>query len=88
MLAAIRSAEMGVPMIRLATTGITTTVDALGRLDERSPLFEQRILNHSIPLVYLPTLYSRIGDLFVWICVAVLLTLWGLPVIKKIKNRH
>ena len=66
---------------RLATTGVTTTVDALGRTDVLSPLFEQKVLNYSIPLVYLPTLYSRIGDLFIWICLALLIVLWAMSLV-------
>lgn len=73
MLATIRSAELGVPMIRLATTGITTSVDALGRMGDLSSLFKQEVLIHSIPLVYMPTLYSQIGNLFVWLCLAIIL---------------
>jgi apolipoprotein N-acyltransferase len=73
MLATIRSAEMGVPMIRLATTGITTSVDALGRMGDLSSLFKQEVLIHSISMVYMPTLYSKIGDLFVWLCLIIIM---------------
>ncbi|MCK4836441.1 MAG: apolipoprotein N-acyltransferase, partial [Candidatus Aminicenantes bacterium] len=69
MLATIRSAEMGIPLIRLATTGITTTVNALGEMGDLSSLFKQEVLLYEVPLVYLPTIYSRIGDIFAWICI-------------------
>jgi apolipoprotein N-acyltransferase len=84
MLASIRSAEMGVPMIRLATTGITTTVDSLGRIGALSSLFKQEVLIHSIPLVYMPTLYSRIGDVFAWLCVWItVMTLMAILIKRK-----
>jgi apolipoprotein N-acyltransferase len=80
MLSTIRSVEMGVPMIRLATTGITTSVDVLGRAGYLSSLFKQEVLVHSIPLIYMPTLYSRTGDLFAWLCLGMImvaiLTVW------------
>ncbi len=87
MLAAIRSAENGVPMIRLSTTGITTTIDALGRMGKLSPLFKREVIVQSIPLVRLPSIYSRIGDVFAWGCFALILV-GGLLIMKdRIKNR-
>jgi apolipoprotein N-acyltransferase len=68
MLAATRSAELGVPLVRLATTGASTTVDAMGRMRSLSPLFERKVIVHELPLVFMPSLYLWIGDLFVWLC--------------------
>lgn len=72
MLAAIRSAELGVPLIRLATTGVTTTVDSLGRMGSLSSLYKRSILLRTVPLVSLPSMYARIGDLFAVLCVLIL----------------
>lgn len=68
-LASARCAENGVPMIRLATTGVSTIVNSLGQTGSLSPLFERRVLVKPVKLVRLPGLYSRIGDVFAWICV-------------------
>jgi apolipoprotein N-acyltransferase len=76
MLAALRSAENGVPLIRLATTGVTTTVNSLGKMQSLSPLYQRKVFLHKIKLVYLPTLYTRFGDVFAWLCV--LFSLLGL----------
>ncbi len=73
MLAAIRSAELGIPLIRLATSGVSTTADALGRMSKLSPLFERKVVIRHLALVYLPTLYTQIGDLFAWLCVLLVL---------------
>ena len=72
-LAAIRSAETGVPLIRLGTTGISTSVDALGRMQALSPLYQRRVLLHTVNLIQLPSLYMRIGDVFAWLCVGTIL---------------
>ncbi len=68
MLAAIRSAEFGVPLVRLATTGSSTAVNALGKTDQLSPLFERRVLIYEVNLATLPSLYAIIGDLFSHLC--------------------
>jgi apolipoprotein N-acyltransferase len=67
-LASARSAENGIPLIRLGTTGISTIVDSLGRTGYLSHLFERRVLLYTVKLVWLPSLYSRIGDVFAWLC--------------------
>jgi apolipoprotein N-acyltransferase len=68
MLAATRSAEFGVPLVRLATTGSSTVVNALGKTDKLSPIFEEQVLIYELPLVQLPSLYAKIGDIFAWLC--------------------
>lgn len=68
-LASARCAENGLPMIRLATTGISTTVNALGQMGRLSPLFERGVRVEPVKLVWLPGLYYRIGNLFSWLCV-------------------
>ncbi len=73
LLASARSAENGIPLIRLGTTGISTTIDSLGRMSTLSPLFERRVLIYTVKLIRLPSLYSRIGDVFSWLCVAVVI---------------
>ncbi|MCK4942516.1 MAG: apolipoprotein N-acyltransferase, partial [Candidatus Aminicenantes bacterium] len=76
MLATARSVENGIPLVRLGTTGISTVIDALGRTGKQSELFQPRVLLYPVKLVRLPSLYTRIGNLFSWICV--LFTVLGL----------
>lgn len=75
LLATARSAENGLPLVRLGTTGISTVIDALGRCGEKSELFQRQVLLYPVKLVRLSSLYTRIGNLFSWICV--LLALGG-----------
>lgn len=83
MLAAIRSAETGVPLARLATTGVTTTVDAVGRMNKLSPLFKKKVVVHTLPLVYLPSLYTAIGDLFAMLCAVCVFLIFLMAAAKR-----
>jgi len=83
MLAATRSAETGVPLARLATTGASTVVDGLGRTAKLSDLFKRQILLYDIPLVYLPSIYNRVGDLFAFSCTVITLLLLLLAWVKR-----
>ncbi len=71
MLAAVRSAEHGCPMVRVATTGISAVVDARGRIVEQTAPFATQTLVVDLPLAYAPTLFTKIGNLLPWSCVAV-----------------
>jgi len=72
MLTANRCTEHGIPMVRVATTGISAVVDARGLLTHQTLPYDKETLVEDVPLVYAPTLYTRIGDTFSWVCVAVI----------------
>ena len=66
-IAAMRSAEHGLPMIRAANTGVSAIVAAGGQVLERTPIFERRALVAPLPPARRgPTLYTRLGDWVVW----------------------
>jgi len=48
-IAAMRSAETGLPMLRAANTGVSALIDASGGVVTRTPLFERRILVVEVP---------------------------------------
>jgi apolipoprotein N-acyltransferase len=79
-LAVLRTVENGVPMIRSANNGISFIVDPYGRVLEKTPLFAQTILAGSVPKPIAPTLYCRLGDLFVLLCLLGLIA--GLVVLR------
>jgi apolipoprotein N-acyltransferase len=83
LLATIRSVEHGIPLIRLGTTGFTTVIDSLGRIGSKSRLFEQEVLLHTVKLVHLPSLYTRIGNVFAWFCGLTFLIAVIFMVVKK-----
>ena len=72
MLTANRCTEHGIPMVRVATTGISAVVDARGMLTHQTQPYTKETMVEDVPLVYAPTLYTRIGDTFSWLCVAVM----------------
>ena len=64
--ARFRAVEQGLPMARVANTGITAMIDPAGRLIDAIPLGELGFIDVALPAPQKPTLYSRIGDLGVF----------------------
>ena len=60
--ARLRSAEMGLPMIRVANTGVSAMIDAAGRVTARIPMGEAGWRDAPLPPPLPPTLYARLGD--------------------------
>ena len=83
-IAAMRSAEHGLPMIRAANTGVSAIVAAGGRVVERTPLFERRALVAMLPPARRgPTPYTRAGDWVVWACWLGLAVIGGRSVVGR-----
>lgn len=61
--ARLRAVEQGLPLIRVANTGVTAVVDARGRIVRSLPFGSMAALDTTIPGALPPTLYSRWGDL-------------------------
>jgi apolipoprotein N-acyltransferase len=76
---ALRAAENGRWVVRAANTGISAIIDAQGRVRQSTPLFEESILVADVPVATdaVPTIYSRVGDVFAGICVVVSIGLLG-----------
>jgi len=73
--AVFRAVENGVSMLRATRWGLSSAVDPLGRtlaMMEDS-VASQKAMVAQLPTAGVATLYSRIGDLFAWLCVAGLL---------------
>ena len=67
--------------MRSANTGISGVIDPYGRVLERTALFERQILTTDVRLLETRTIYSRIGNLFEYMCVIIsgcLLAICGL----------
>jgi apolipoprotein N-acyltransferase len=82
MLAAARSAELGVPMARAATTGISAFIDARGGITQYSPLYTQDTLIEDVRLVRAPALYSMVGDWFLWLMALISFSLLAVRFIR------
>ncbi len=68
--AAMRAIENGRYLARAANTGVSGFVDPYGRVIEKSALFEQALLVQEVKFLRTRTIYSRIGDLVAWLCLA------------------
>ncbi|KGM86871.1 Apolipoprotein N-acyltransferase [Roseovarius mucosus DSM 17069] len=60
--ARLRSAEFGLPMVRVANTGVSAMIDATGRVTESLPLGEAGWRDAALPPPLPPTVYARLGD--------------------------
>jgi apolipoprotein N-acyltransferase len=58
----LRAIEQGLPLVRVANTGISAVVDAKGRIVAALPLVEAGKLDVALPTEAAPTLYARTGD--------------------------
>lgn len=60
--ARLRAVEQGLPLIRVANTGVTAVVDARGRVIQELPFATMDALDTRIPGALPPTPYARWGD--------------------------
>lgn len=70
--ARLRAIEQGLPMVRVANTGVSAMIDAKGQITGRIALNTAGFLDAPLPPVAPPTLYSRWGE---WPMVLLLLLL-------------
>ena len=70
-----RAVENRRSLVRSANTGISGYIDPAGRVLASTPLLQDAALVRSIPLLKTKTVYTRIGDLFAWVCLALALIL-------------
>ena len=81
--ATFRTIENRVPMVRAANTGISAVIGVDGRPLWTGPL--DRALWHVEDMDYLQvrTIYTRVGDVFVWLCVLTTLLALGRGLVRR-----
>lgn len=75
MLQAARAAELGVPLVRAALTGITAVVGPDGQVQASLPPDVAGTLSVDVPIYRLWTPFRAVGPVFAWLAVAALLSL-------------
>ncbi|WP_293574447.1 apolipoprotein N-acyltransferase [Phaeobacter sp.] len=70
--ARMRAIEQGLPMVRVANTGVSAMIDPYGRVLKDIPLGEAGFVDAILPLPLPPTLYARTGDWPVFVLCVVL----------------
>lgn len=60
----LRAVEQGLPLVRAANSGISAVVDPYGRVVKSLPLDMNGVIDADLPRPLQPTLYARLGDLF------------------------
>jgi apolipoprotein N-acyltransferase len=60
--ARLRAVEQGLPMVRVANTGVSAVIDARGRVLDALPLNEAGFLDARLPPPLPATVYARLGD--------------------------
>lgn len=75
--ARMRAIEQGLPMVRVANTGVSGVLDGKGELIASLPLNTAGHIDVALPPALAPTLYARTGDAFVFGILLLLLALAG-----------
>ncbi len=73
--ARLRSIEQGLPLVRVANTGISAVIDSYGRLRASLPIATRGVIDSHLPVALPPTIYSRFGDWTLGLLLAVCLAL-------------
>jgi apolipoprotein N-acyltransferase len=60
--ARMRAIEEGLPLVRVANTGISAVIDGYGRITASLPLGTQGVLDANLPRAAPVTLYAQFGD--------------------------
>ena len=62
--------QQGLPLVRAANTGISGFIDPTGRIQAPTDLFVNAVAQHEVAALATQSLYTRIGDVFAWLCLA------------------
>ena len=84
--ARMRALEQGLPMVRVANTGISAMIDPYGRIVDSLPLGVAGYIDVALPAPLAPTLYARTGDIWVFLF-CIVLCVGGMAFSQSIARR-
>jgi apolipoprotein N-acyltransferase len=76
---ALRAIEQGRFVVRAANTGFTGAVDPYGRVLAKTALFEPAAITVDVRLLDYRTIYSRLGDVAVWLSLGLTAAVVAVP---------
>ena len=82
----MRAIENRIAIVRSANTGISGFVDPMGRWTQKSEIFTEAILSSSVPLTRSITVYTRLGDVIVYVSSAVIVFLIAKLILRKYRE--
>jgi apolipoprotein N-acyltransferase len=82
-MARLRAIENHRYLLRDTNDGITVVIDPYGRIVERLPRHEQAVLVGRFDYWSERTFYTRYGDVFAWLCVAIAVAIIGTLKIRR-----
>lgn len=68
----VRAIEEGLPLLRVANTGISGVIDPLGRVTARLGLGKQGVIDSNLPVAISTTFYAKWGNSLLWVAFSVL----------------
>ncbi len=80
-----RAVENRLFLARAANTGISAIIDPMGKILKQTEIFERKILQGEIKYLGISTLYSKYGDVFVYICFTLLISIYFLSEERRIR---
>ncbi len=87
-IAVFRAVENRRSLIRAANTGISGFIDPAGRIIAPTPLFVEAVAVQSVPVIHEKTFYTRHGDLFAQICLALSLIIVIVQISLKFRSQQ
>ena len=72
-MAVFRAIENRRSLIRAANTGISGFIDPVGRIIDSTPLFQEKVITRSVPIIHKTSIYTGVGDLFAIACLIAML---------------
>lgn len=84
----MRAVERGIPLVRVANTGISAVIDSVGRVVAKTKLNEETVLDSPLPLPEkASTLYSRFSDEAVLFLILLFSAILGIkPILQNRKG--
>jgi apolipoprotein N-acyltransferase len=73
-------------LLRGSNSGVTSIIDAAGRVVAEGGLFTAEVVRGTVPRLQLTTFYTRFGDVFAWLVATGAVALLGAKRLKKVSG--